>query len=478
MKYEQTLNAGKRKLAARLGSFLLIGCLSFQADSTAVWAQGTDKAETAGGTGDRVYMQRVAIEEYTVERGDCLWAIAEEFCGDGSGYMQIAEDNGIKDPSLILPGQKLKLPTAGMLLRMKRQDAPGSIEYEGVFRLETTERMLSCATQIDSELSLLAPQEGEGGIYWNAAGNSYGKNPFSGDYDVFCENISRRGEEILGLKEEEIDFKQYRLENGEDIYQYAYTVFSDETEEEWSVSVVYRFGETLYLEIIGIVPAAEESASPIDEQVLYAAGFFEEYDEAEKDFSLFSGEGATHLAEEYWDYEGLHNAFAVTYRIINGAKWRSPEEEASMQHVEKEQDEVIEWSNPVMEAGIKYYLGKTWDEDVYRSDLEEIIQISFIGWPTGDIVQFNDDRFTCTFDEIWEDNMGTMPREQYWKEFGEGLIEDLKNFPNLEEVLLSSMPHTDVLDYGLMFPEDLEVLVEEMSGRLKSFVIDEREYVE
>lgn len=47
---------------------------------------------------------------YVVVRGDCLWAIAKKYYGDGSKYNKIVEANNIKNPSLIYPGQRLVIP--------------------------------------------------------------------------------------------------------------------------------------------------------------------------------------------------------------------------------------------------------------------------------------------------------------------------------------------------------------------------------
>lgn len=50
-------------------------------------------------------------QEVTVKAGDTMWALAEQYLGDGAMWEQIAKANpGIKDPDKIQPGQKLKLP--------------------------------------------------------------------------------------------------------------------------------------------------------------------------------------------------------------------------------------------------------------------------------------------------------------------------------------------------------------------------------
>lgn len=48
--------------------------------------------------------------EYMVQKNDSLWKIAEKIYNDGYKWTEIAKENGIKNPSLIYSGQKLKLP--------------------------------------------------------------------------------------------------------------------------------------------------------------------------------------------------------------------------------------------------------------------------------------------------------------------------------------------------------------------------------
>lgn len=51
-----------------------------------------------------------APRTYTVESGDTLWAIAEQFYGDGNRYPEIAAASGIANPDLIHPGQVVTIP--------------------------------------------------------------------------------------------------------------------------------------------------------------------------------------------------------------------------------------------------------------------------------------------------------------------------------------------------------------------------------
>lgn len=51
-----------------------------------------------------------APRTYTVQSGDTLWAIAEQFYGDGNRYPEIAAASGVDNPDLIQPGQVLTIP--------------------------------------------------------------------------------------------------------------------------------------------------------------------------------------------------------------------------------------------------------------------------------------------------------------------------------------------------------------------------------
>jgi nucleoid-associated protein YgaU len=55
------------------------------------------------------------VEYYVIEKGDTLSAIARRFYGKASLYPKVFEANRevIKDPDLIFPGQKIRIPSDG-----------------------------------------------------------------------------------------------------------------------------------------------------------------------------------------------------------------------------------------------------------------------------------------------------------------------------------------------------------------------------
>lgn len=56
---------------------------------------------------------KTEVINYVVKRGDTLWDIARKYLGSGTKYPQIAQENGIKNPNLIYPGQVFRITTGG-----------------------------------------------------------------------------------------------------------------------------------------------------------------------------------------------------------------------------------------------------------------------------------------------------------------------------------------------------------------------------
>jgi len=53
---------------------------------------------------------------YTVEKGDHLWSIAEKFYTSGYNWVDIAKENNLANPNILLVGQKLNIPKTEVIM--------------------------------------------------------------------------------------------------------------------------------------------------------------------------------------------------------------------------------------------------------------------------------------------------------------------------------------------------------------------------
>lgn len=74
--------------------------------------RGIKEVKAEGVTVEEPAQEASKVEYYVIEKGNTLWAIADKFLGNGSRYTEIFEANRevIKDPDLIYPGQKIRIP--------------------------------------------------------------------------------------------------------------------------------------------------------------------------------------------------------------------------------------------------------------------------------------------------------------------------------------------------------------------------------
>jgi LysM repeat protein len=63
------------------------------------------------GSKEKKEKQEVKTETYVVKKGDTIWGISREF---GISHQRLIEVNGISDPDLIFPGQKIAIPDPGV----------------------------------------------------------------------------------------------------------------------------------------------------------------------------------------------------------------------------------------------------------------------------------------------------------------------------------------------------------------------------
>jgi len=72
--------------------------------------KGADLGTGTGGGNTTIWGPKIEGDSYTVVTGDWLSKIAGRAYGDIFAYQKIADANSIKDPNVIEPGMKLKIP--------------------------------------------------------------------------------------------------------------------------------------------------------------------------------------------------------------------------------------------------------------------------------------------------------------------------------------------------------------------------------
>lgn len=92
--------------------------LSGETDSADAFEKAVLMAGNIRGVGEvsadgvKAPQQKAKVEFYVIQRGDTLSGIAKKHLGNAMKYPQIFEANRevIKDPDLIYPGQKIRIP--------------------------------------------------------------------------------------------------------------------------------------------------------------------------------------------------------------------------------------------------------------------------------------------------------------------------------------------------------------------------------
>ena len=70
----------------------------------------SDTADTKADTKKDTASTSSGTKEYTVQKGDTMWTIAQSQLGNGAEYQKILDANGLKENDTLAPGTVIKIP--------------------------------------------------------------------------------------------------------------------------------------------------------------------------------------------------------------------------------------------------------------------------------------------------------------------------------------------------------------------------------
>ncbi len=153
-------------------------------------------------------------------------------------------------------------------------------------------------------------------IFYSVSKNEEG-DLFSEDFEKAKENIRKSARAYLGDDCTDLQFYRYGLENGENLFGFTFRCsgWMPGIEEKQLVdcAVFYRMREGLLAEFTGVEAAREDSG--LFEAVRYLAASVDQKIMVTEDPVCDSSE---YLGRHDWEYEALHNPFA----LVRKGEWR------------------------------------------------------------------------------------------------------------------------------------------------------------
>ena len=249
---------------------------------------------------DYIRLMGDKMREYEVQKGDSLWRISERFYGTGYKWPTIVRTEGApEDPNVLLVGEMVFVPEIFYI--RKDPGSMGGLRSEGSFQIE--QPFGFAYYFLDGNVSYAFWEE-ENQIHSLPVTNPVGENPFHEpeEWEAFQAEAIRCSEELCPGKVSNLIFEKSHMEDGCDLYGYAFEY--DTGEEIIEYVDFFKFGKDNMSEVIGV--RKQEPNTVLVNTVRYVAASFTDYG---GEPGMGWGHPITNVGADKWECPYLHNLF-------------------------------------------------------------------------------------------------------------------------------------------------------------------------
>lgn len=325
-------------------AFFLITLSAVSMDCDAYFGKNKDyifTEELSEDRGETHYLEFVSKETYTVEPGDTLWDIAEDYWGKGIYYQRLLTDNEdvVDIPEHLMPGTELGL---GKTLYLNVGIADYINEDQFGFDLLVEED----AFEIDDSLGLKN---------YSLPYCIYASVPYVNDlkeadpyvhWEDFQEEVSRCSREICGDLVSDLSFERYQVTGLGNLCGYRFTFDAGDT--EYVIMAYFCYNKTTKSEAFALCEKKRCTETVLDMvrgKTCYAAVRF-------LDPNTYREKLQDYRGAETWNYPQLRNPFATAMWQLYSGPLKQVEDYP--------EDYAILWEEPEFEKAVREELSRLW----------------------------------------------------------------------------------------------------------------------
>lgn len=335
---------GKRLNLSMKATFFIVLLFSISMDSHAYLGQNADYIltdEKPENRGNMHYLEFVSKEIYTVEAGDTLWDIAEDYWGDGTYYQKLLSDNEnvISVPELLMPGSELRLEKT-----LYTNAGIGDHISQNQFRYELIEGK-----------DAFKLEDSYGRRNFNSPYCIYASVPYENDlkeadpyvhWEEFKDEVERCSREICGDLVSDLSFERYQVSEIGSLCGYRFTFDAGNT--EYVIMAYFCYNSTTQGEAFALCEKEHCTQSILElvrGKTFYAAV-------RSLDPGVYYVKAQDFVGSEVWEYPQLRNPFVNAMQRLYSGPLKQAEDYPD--------DYVIEWKAPELEKLVREELAGLW----------------------------------------------------------------------------------------------------------------------